>query len=201
MCIRDSLQAKRSRIHADVGTRFINDADHADRDAALDKMQLSAIPLLQDPPAGIFQRRHLTHLSLIHILHAKKLVDELSLLIVPKATLIRDGQEVQIPVEQVVQDDVMILDSGQQICCDSVIIEGESEVNESLLTGESDPINKGVGDHLLSGSSIISGKCFVRVEHVGAANYVSKVTAEVRSGSGLHSQLLDAMRKVTRRCV
>ena len=131
-------------------------------------------------------------------LHAKKLVDELSLLIVPKATVIRDGQEVQIPVEQVVQDDVMILDSGQQICCDSVIIEGESEVNESLLTGESDPINKGVGDHLLSGSSIISGKCFVRVEHVGAANYVSKVTAEVRSGSGLHSQLLDAMRKVTR---
>ena len=118
-------------------------------------------------------------------LHAKKLVDELSLLIVPKATVIRDGQEVQIPVEQVVQDDVMILDSGQQICCDSVIIEGESEVNESLLTGESDPINKGVGDHLLSGSSIISGKCFVRVEHVGAANYVSKVTAEVRSGSGL----------------
>ena len=131
-------------------------------------------------------------------LHAKKLVDELSLLIVPKATVIRDGQEVQIPVEQVVQDDVMILDSGQQICCDSVIIEGESEVNESLLTGESDPINKGVGDHLLSGSSIISGKCFVRVEHVGAANYVSQVTAEVRSGSGLHSQLLDAMRKVTR---
>ena len=102
-------------------------------------------------------------------LHAKKLVDELSLLIVPKATVIRDGQEVQIPVEQVVQDDVMILDSGQQICCDSVIIEGESEVNESLLTGESDPINKSVGDHLLSGSSIISGKCFVRVEHVGAA--------------------------------
>ena len=56
-----ALQAKRSRIDADVGTRFINDADHADRDAALDKMQLSAIPLLQDPPAGIFQRRHLAH--------------------------------------------------------------------------------------------------------------------------------------------
>ena len=119
-------------------------------------------------------------------LHAKKLVDELSLLIVPKATVIRDGQEVQIPVEQVVQDDVMILDSGQQICCDSVIIEGESEVNESLLTGESDLINKSVGDHLLSGSSIISGKCFVRVEHVGSASYVSKVTAEVGSGSGQH---------------
>ena len=66
-------------------------------------------------------------------LHAKKLVDELSLLIVPKATVIRDGQEVQILVEQVVQDDVMILDSGQQICCDSVIIEGESEVNENPI--------------------------------------------------------------------
>ena len=75
-------------------------------------------------------------------LHAKKMVDELSLLIVPKAKVIRDGQEQSIPVEDVVLDDVMVLDSGQQICCDSVVIEGESEVNESLLTGESDPVNK-----------------------------------------------------------
>ena len=82
-------------------------------------------------------------------LHAKKMVDELSLLIVPKAKVIRDGQEQSIPVEDVVLDDVMVLDSGQQICCDSVVIEGESEVNESLLTGESDPVNKKAGDSLL----------------------------------------------------
>lgn len=131
-------------------------------------------------------------------LHAKKLVDELSLLIVPKARVIRNGEEIQIPIEQVVLDDVMILSGGEQICCDCVILSGESEVNESLLTGESDPINKRSGDHLLSGSSIISGRCLVRVEHVGANNYVSKVTAEIRSGKGLHSQLLDAMRRVTR---
>ena len=131
-------------------------------------------------------------------LHAKKMVDELSLLIVPKAKVIRDGQEQSIPVEDVVLDDVMVLDSGQQICCDSVVIEGESEVNESLLTGESDPVNKKAGDSLLSGASIISGRCLARVIHVGEENYVSRVTAEIRSGKGLHSQLLDAMRKVTR---
>ena len=137
-------------------------------------------------------------IGIVQELRAKKMVDELSLLIVPKATVIRDGKEIQIPIEQVVQDDVMVLESGQQICCDALIVEGESEVNESLLTGESDPINKQTGDHLLSGSSIISGKCLACVEHVGAQNYVSKVTAEIRSGKGLHSQLLDAMRKVTR---
>ena len=131
-------------------------------------------------------------------LHAKKMVDELSLLIVPKAKVIRDGREQSIPVEDVVLDDVLVLDSGQQICCDSVVIEGESEVNESLLTGESDPVNKMEGDPLLSGASIISGRCLARVVHVGEDNYVSRVTAEIRSGKGVHSQLLDAMRKVTR---
>ena len=115
-------------------------------------------------------------------LHAKKMVDELSLLIVPKAKVIRDGQEQSIPVEDVVLDDVMVLDSGQQICCDSVVIEGESEVNESLLPGESDPVNKQAGDSLLSGASVISGRCLARVLHVGAEHYVSRVTAELRSG-------------------
>lgn len=137
-------------------------------------------------------------IGIVQELRAKKMVDELSLLIVPKATVIRDGEETQIPIEEIVLDDVMILDSGQQICCDCVIIEGETEVNESMLTGESDPVSKSVDDHLLSGSSIISGKCLVRVEHVGEQNYVSKVTAEIRSGKGLHSQLLDAMRQVTK---
>ena len=117
-------------------------------------------------------------------LHAKKMVDELSLLIVPKAKVIRDGREQSIPVEDVVLDDVLVLDSGQQICCDSVVIEGESEVNESLLTGESDPVNKMEGDPLLSGASIVSGRCLARVVHVGEDNYVSRVTAEIRSGKG-----------------
>lgn len=115
----------------------------------------------------------------------RKMVDELSLLIVPKAKVIRDGREQSIPVEDVVLDDVLVLDSGQQICCDSVVIEGESEVNESLLTGESDPVNKMEGDPLLSGASIVSGRCLARVVHVGEDNYVSRVTAEIRSGKGV----------------
>ena len=70
-----------------------------------------------------------------------------------------------------------------------------------MLTGESDPISKTVNDQLLSGSSVISGKCVVRVQHVGDANYVSKLTSQIRQGKGLHSQLLDAMRKVTERII
>lgn len=131
-------------------------------------------------------------------IHAKRLVEELSLLIVPKALVIRGGKQISIPIENIVQDDVMILDSGQQVCCDCVILDGEIEANESMLTGESDPISKTVNDQLLSGSSVISGKCVARVQHVGDANYVSKLTSQIRQGKGLHSQLLDAMRKVTR---
>lgn len=130
--------------------------------------------------------------------HAKKLIDNLSLLMIPSTKVVRASKEIQIPIEEIVMDDIMILEAGQQISCDSVIVDGEIEANESLISGESDPIHKKNGDELLSGSSVISGKCYARVIHVGNENYASKIANEAKKLKKAHSELLSSMQKVTK---
>ena len=88
-------------------------------------------------------------------LRAKKTVEKLSVISAPTALAVRSGREVKLGVSELVLDDVMVLKSGMQICADGVVLEGEIEVNESLLTGESDPILKRPGDGLMSGLSLI----------------------------------------------
>ena len=137
-------------------------------------------------------------IAIIQELHAKKLVDELSLLSAPSAMVVRNGVEQNIPVEDIVKDDVMILDSGKQICVDGVVLSGKAEINESLLTGESDPIPKDIGDTVLSGSSVISGKCYVQVTHVGNESYATKLAQETKKMRAVHSELVTSMQKVTK---
>ena len=139
-----------------------------------------------------------TLIGIAQEIHAKRLVDKLSLLSMPMAKVVRDGKLSEIPVYELVEEDVTELSGGNQVCSDSVILSGAVEVNESLLTGESDPIRKAAGDHLLSGSFIISGKCRACVEHVGMENYASKIAHEAKKLRGVHSELLSSMRKVTR---
>lgn len=139
-----------------------------------------------------------TLIGIVQELHAKKLVDKLSLLSMPAAKVIRDGTVSEIPVQELAEEDVLELEAGKQVCSDSIVLAGEVEVNESLLTGESDPIPKSAGDCLLSGSFIISGKCRACVEHVGAENYAARITQEARRLRGVHSELLSSMRRVTR---
>lgn len=139
-----------------------------------------------------------TLIGIIQELRAKKLVEELSLLSTPSATVVRDGKIQKIPVEELVRDDVVVLDAGSQICADAVLLDGEIEANESLLTGESDPVNKARGDHVLSGSFVISGKCRVQVEHVGEENYATKLAHEVKKLKQANSELLHSMKRVTR---
>ncbi len=98
---------------------------------------------------------------------------------------------------ELVRGDLMILKSGDQICSDAEIVEGSLEVNESLLTGESDAVVKEKGDELLSGSFVISGKACAEVTHVGNENYAAKLAVEVRREKQVHSALLGSMRKVT----
>ncbi len=131
-------------------------------------------------------------------LKAKKLVDGLSILNRPHISVMRDGKERQIEVDEIVKDDVMILDSGKQICNDATVLSGNLEVNESLLTGESDAVIKKVGDQLLSGSSVISGRCYARVTHVGGENYATKLANEVKKEKQTESELLGSMKKVTK---
>lgn len=137
-------------------------------------------------------------IGIVQELKAKKLVDELTILNQPHATVLRDGCEIDVETREIVKDDVIVLESGRQICNDAVVLSGELEVNESLLTGESDSVDKKPGDQLLSGSSVISGRCHARVIHVGDANYANSLINEVRQSKRIHSELLDSMRKVTR---
>lgn len=131
-------------------------------------------------------------------LKAKKLVDELSILNRPVIRVLRSGKEVKAEPDQVVKGDLMILESGNQICSDAVIVDGLLEVNESLLTGESDAVVKEKGAKLYSGSSVISGKAYARIIHVGNENYASKLANEVKREKQVQSELLGSMRRVTR---
>lgn len=128
---------------------------------------------------------------------AKKLVDELSILNRPEICVKRDGKEQRIRLEEVVKDDLLVLESGNQICNDAIVVEGMLEVNESLLTGESDGVVKEAGGRLLSGSSVIAGKAFARVIHVGKENYASQLVNEVKKEKKVQSELVGSMRKVT----
>lgn len=130
-------------------------------------------------------------------IHAKNLVEELSLVTMPKASVVRGGQVLEIALEEIVLDDIVILDSGKQVVADSILREGTVEVNESLLTGEADSISKKPGDILLSGSFVISGRCHAQVDHVGIDNYAAKIAHEAKQHKAVTSELLTSMRKVT----
>ena len=138
-----------------------------------------------------------TAIGIIQEIRAKKLVESLSLISALKATVIRGGKECEIPVDGLVLDDITVLRTGKQICSDSTVIYGEIEVNESLLTGEADPVLKSPGDALLSGSFVVSGKCYAKVEHVGSDNFVSKLAKGAQKHKKINSELMRSMRKVT----
>ena len=130
-------------------------------------------------------------------IHARNLVKKLSVLKESKVKVLRDGKEQEILVDEIVLDDVVLLEMGSQIVADSVVLEGEMEVNESLLTGESDAIFKQKGDSLLSGSYVVSGKCLAKVEKVGKDNFASHITSETKKYKRAQSELVDSMKKVT----
>lgn len=130
-------------------------------------------------------------------LKAKKLVDELSILNRPSVCVRRENRETLVEIDEVVIDDLMVLESGNQICNDAVVVSGTLEVNESLLTGESDAVVKEKGAKLFSGSSVIAGKAYAKVIHVGDSNYATKLANEVKKEKQVQSELLGSMRKVT----
>ena len=115
-------------------------------------------------------------IGIIQEIRAKRTIDRLAVIAAPKARVIRGGQAAGIDVHELVLDDIIVLSAGNQVCTDCVVKAGECEVNESLLTGESDPVPKEAGDLLLSGSFVVSGGCHARVEHVGADNYAEKIS-------------------------
>lgn len=139
-----------------------------------------------------------TIIGTIQEIKAKKMIDNLSLLSAPCVNVIREEEEQETAVSNLVLDDIVVLKAGKQVCSDSVIREGNVEVNESLLTGESDPIIKKIGDTLLSGSFIVSGSCLASVEKVGNDNYIETLANNAKKYVRPNSDLLRSLNWIIR---
>lgn len=125
-----------------------------------------------------------TVIGIVQEIRAKKTLEKMSLLNAPHADVIRNGSVKQISTDELVKDDVILLTAGKQICADAVVISGNIQVNESLLTGEADEVEKTEGGTLMSGSFVVSGECYARLEKVGNESYISKLSLEAKSMGG-----------------
>ena len=125
-----------------------------------------------------------TVIGIVQEIRAKKTLEKMSLLNAPHADVIRNGSVKQISTDELVKDDVILLTAGKQICADAVVISGNIQVNESLLTGEADEVEKTEGSALMSGSFVVSGECYARLEKVGNESYISRLSLEAKSMGG-----------------
>ena len=121
-----------------------------------------------------------TLIGIIQEIRAKNVLSKMNMLHTPYANVVRNGQRIKIPTEELVIDDIVVFSAGNQICADAEVIYGEVRVNEALLTGESDEIVKSVGNRLMSGSVVASGVCYARLNFVGEDSYISKLTTEAK---------------------
>jgi len=137
-----------------------------------------------------------TLIGIIQEIRAKKTIEKISLVNSPSSKVVRAGNESEIPVSEIVLDDIVVFNTGRQISADCLIIDGEVEVNESLLTGESIPVKKIAGDMLLSGSFIIGGKCYARVDKVGNDSYTAKLSDKAKEYKKPKSELLGSLKLI-----
>lgn len=137
-----------------------------------------------------------TLISIIEEIISKKIIDRLSLLSESKVLVIRDGKQEEKNIDELVLDDILLLKTGHQVVCDSILMSGELEVNESFITGESEPVTKKVGDMILSGSFIVSGSEFAKVEHIGSENYISTISAGAKYNKKRNSVIMNSFERL-----
>ena len=130
-----------------------------------------------------------TVIGIVQEIKAKKTIDKLSIVTAPTATVIREAITKEIQVKELVLDDIVRFKNGKQISADCIILNGEIEVNESLLTGESVAVKKGPGDTLYAGSFITSGTCVAKVNRVGQDCYIQKLQAKAKRYTKPKSEL------------
>lgn len=135
-------------------------------------------------------------ISIIQEIRAKLSIEKLSLISAPVAVVVRNGTKLSIPVNEVVLDDILFLENGKQVCTDSIVVSGEAEVNESLLTGESNSVLKKQGSQLFAGSFVSSGSCYARADRVAGANYVESLTAFAKKYKKAKSELLNSLKTI-----
>ena len=126
-------------------------------------------------------------------IRAKRKIDKLTILSSPTAKVVRDGKQLDVPVEEIVIDDVLVLSAGQQVPADCIALEGVAEFNESLLTGESVPVKKDDGDFVYAGSFVASGKLAARVDKIGDDTYVSKLTSRAKKYKRPNSEIMNSI--------
>ena len=137
-----------------------------------------------------------TLIGIAQEIRAKKTIDKLAILTAKKSIVIREGKKWTVPTEDLVLDDLVCLKTGDQVPADAKVLEGSVEVNESLLTGESDNLQKNVGDELFSGSFVTSGEACCQIIHVGKDNYAAQITSEAKEFKRHNSELKNSLNAI-----
>lgn len=140
-----------------------------------------------------------TIVGIVQEIRAKNVLDKMNMLHAPHADVVRDGKVVSVDATELVRDDIVLFKNGNQICADAVVCHGQVQVNESLLTGESEEIIKKEGDFLLSGSFITAGSCYARLEKVGEESYISQLTLKAKTmREGEQSEMIRSLDKLVK---
>lgn len=137
-----------------------------------------------------------TLISIIQEIRAKITIDKLTILSNSKVKVVRNSNTLELDIDEIVLDDLINFEVGSQIVVDSIILDGECEVDESFISGEAKTIYKKVGDNLLSGSFVVSGKVIAKVEHIGLDNYTSKISKEAKYLKKVKSEILASLNKI-----
>ena len=135
-------------------------------------------------------------ISIIQEVRSKRELDKLKVIASNNVLVLRDGIEEEIHINDIVLDDIIIFNNGNQVVVDSIVVDGEVEVNESFITGEAKTIYKKKGDKLLSGSFIVSGRCLAEVEHVGLDNYVAKISSNTKYSKPVSSEIMRSLNRI-----
>lgn len=139
-----------------------------------------------------------TLIGIAQEIYAKNVLDNLNILNAPTAQVYRDGTLVSLPIEELVLDDVITLKGGDQIPADARVVSGEVNVNEALLTGEADEIEKKAEDELMSGSFVVNGECQAVLTHVGKDSYIAKLTSKAKKVTNKESDMVKAIDRIVK---
>ena len=137
-----------------------------------------------------------TAISTFQEIHSKKVVDKLAIMAQSKIKVVRNGEIIEIPINDLVLDDVIVFNTGNQVPTDCIIMDGEVLSNESFITGEPDSITKQKDEMLLSGSYIVGGKCYARVEHIADENYTAQISSGAKYVKKINSEIMRSLNKI-----
>ena len=137
-----------------------------------------------------------TAISTFQEIHSKKVIDKLAIMAASKVKVVRNGNIQEISINDLVLDDIVVFNTGNQIPTDCILIKGDILVNESFITGEPDSFSKGSGDMLLSGSYVVGGKCYAKVEHIGNDNYTAQISSGAKYVKKINSEIMNSLNKI-----